>query len=106
MSDTATLDAPRPLGLEGRREALEAALAAGGSVHLARFLPAADHPDYLATLCELIRADLKAGWAAGHPKGLVEYRAEFPELDARPDLLAAVASEERRLREFYGTGTP
>ena len=102
MNESATLDAPRAGGLEGRVEAFEAALAAGGSVNLARFLPPPAHPDYLGILCELVRIDLEAGWSGGNPKGLVEYRAQFPELFARRDLADAVAFEERRLRARYG----
>lgn len=102
MNESATLDAPAAVGLEGRVEAFEAALAAGGSVDLARFLPPPAHPDYLGILCELVRIDLEAGWSAGNPKRLAEYRAQFPELFARRDLADAVAFEERRLRARHG----
>ncbi|MFM8271991.1 MAG: serine/threonine-protein kinase, partial [Gemmata sp.] len=104
MNDPVTVNAPRAPGLEGRLEAFEAALAAGGSVDLFRFLPPAGDPEYLPTLCELVRTDLEARWALGRPKGLAEYQQQYPELFADPELAAAVAFEDRRQRELHQTG--
>src|SRR5262245_44882909 len=89
-----TTRTPRPIGIEERVEAFEA-VCASAAAEIARFLPPVDHPEYLSTLCELIRADLELRRAKGNVKELADYRAEFPVLFAHPDLVEVIAFEQR-----------
>ena len=68
---------------------------------LGRFAPPPGDPDRPGTLCELVRIDLEHGWTRGTPKPLAAYRAEFPDLFARPDLAEAVEFEDSRLRDHH-----
>src|SRR5438477_1947759 len=83
-------------------EAYEAARARDGRIDLAEFLPAADHPEYLAILCELIRVDLEYSWQDGQPNRLDHYRERFPELFRDRRWVQEIAFEEFRLRRQAG----
>jgi serine/threonine protein kinase/Flp pilus assembly protein TadD len=62
------------------------------------FAPGPGDPLRLPVLRELLRVDLEAGWAAGAPRPLDDYRAAFPDLFADPEAAADVAFEEYRQR--------
>jgi serine/threonine protein kinase/Flp pilus assembly protein TadD len=83
-------------------DAFAAALERDPAADLAAFLPPRDHVLYLATLGELVRADLAHAWAAERPRRLPEYLSRFPVLLECRALLAAVAREEYRLRRAAG----
>lgn len=83
-------------------EKFESALASSATTPLAGFLPTKDHLQYAEVLTELVRVDLEHAWESGNPRRIEEYRAEFPELFADPERLAAVAFEEYRLRRHSG----
>ena len=83
---------------EERIEAFEAELAGGRLVRLGDFLPDHHHPDYVATLQELVRIKMEHRFASGGTASLEEYRADFPELFDDPEVLAPLAWEEFRLR--------
>src|SRR4051794_25727307 len=83
-------------------ESFEAARAARGDAELAAFLPPRSHPGFLPILREMVRVDLEWRGARGDRRRLDAYRAEFPDLFAAPDGLAAVAAEEFRLRQEAG----
>jgi serine/threonine protein kinase/tetratricopeptide (TPR) repeat protein len=83
-------------------EAFEQAHARDGRADLADFLPEAGHPQYLAVLCELVRADIEYTWRGGTPRRTEDYLAAFPALRTDPDGLCAVAFEEYRQRRLSG----
>src|SRR4051812_3837797 len=83
-------------------EAYESARVRDGQVDLAKFVPAADHPEYLAILCELIRVDLEYRWQGGRPDRLEHYRDQFPELFRDRHWLQELTYEEFRLRRQAG----
>jgi eukaryotic-like serine/threonine-protein kinase len=83
-------------------EAYESALAREGRVDLADFLPAADNPEYLAILCELVRVDLEYSWRVGRRNRLDHYRERFPELFSDRRWVQEIAFEEFRLRRQAG----
>ena len=89
-------------GLDESVDAFETARARGEPADLAVFLPARDHPQYLAILCELIRVDLEYGWQNGHPHRLDFYRCRFPELFQDGQCVEEIAFEEFRLRHQAG----
>ncbi|QEL19516.1 serine/threonine-protein kinase [Limnoglobus roseus] len=103
MTNAATVNAPGATGVERRIEAFEAAWEAGASVDVVRFLPSEDDPDYLPTLCELIRVSLELSWARGRPLQVTDFRHRFPAVFARPDLAGAIEFEDRRLRAQFPT---
>ncbi len=88
--------------LAHRVEAFEAGLEVRPDADLARHLPPADHPLYLATLGELVRIDLERAWTNGRRKRVADYTCQFPAILATPALLAAVAFEEYRQRTGAG----
>ena len=83
--------------LDERVAAFEAAWAAGPPP-LARFLPPADRPDFLAVLTELVRIDLEFRADRGEPPAVDRYRAAYPALFADPARAREVAFEADRLR--------
>ncbi len=83
-------------------EAYEEAQVRDGRANLVDFLPPPDHRLYPDVLCELVRVDLEYGWMRGNPRGLEQYRAEFPGLFDDPERLEQVAFEESRLRRQAG----
>ena len=83
-------------------EAYEAARARNGQVDLADFVPDADHPLYLAILCELVRVELEYSWHDGRPKRMDHYRARFPELFRDGKWVQEIAFEEYRQRRQAG----
>jgi tetratricopeptide (TPR) repeat protein len=83
-------------------EAFERSYAAEGRAELAGFLPEPGHPQYLAVLRELVRADIEYGWQRGDPRPAEEYLAAFPALGADPAGLGAIAFEEYRQRQRAG----
>ncbi len=85
-------------GLEEIIEAFEDARALDKSVRIRDFLPDRDAPVYIESLQELIRVELDHQFRNGVGASLDEYREEFPELFASPDLLVPLAFEEYRLR--------
>src|SRR5262245_22027151 len=93
---------PRDADLEAFIEAYEAAQARDGRAEVGDFAPAADHPEYLPILCELVRVDLEFGWRRGRPRGLQEYQRQFPRLFDDPESLRAIAFEDYRLRRLAG----
>ncbi|OWK36964.1 protein kinase domain-containing protein [Fimbriiglobus ruber] len=66
----------------------------GGPKALGAFLPPRADPDYLWVLTELVRSDLEHNRAAGNRRRLADYRADYPDLFADPDLIRGLASEE------------
>lgn len=97
-----TLDGSPGSGVDLFVEAYEEAQARDGRADLAAYLPAPDHPLYLAVLCELVRVDLEYAWEGGRPRRLEEYLAEFPALRRDPERLRQAAFEECRLRRQAG----
>jgi serine/threonine protein kinase/tetratricopeptide (TPR) repeat protein len=83
-------------------EAFEAAHAKQVAADVADFLPARDHPHYLAILTELVRIDLEYGWQRGARRPLQAYLDRFPELVQNSDTLQAVRFEDFRLRRLGG----
>ena len=79
-------------------EAYESARGRDGRADLEAFLPAPDHPFYLAVLCELVRVDLEYGFADARPDRLEDYERRFPELFRDPGRVREIAFEEYRLR--------
>src|SRR5262245_7171844 len=76
----------------------EEALAANGVAALADYLPPAGDPLRTPILLELVRVDLEHAWKSGRARLLEDFRADFPELFADREALAAIAFEEYRLR--------
>lgn len=87
---------------EDRIEAFESQLATVGEADLREFVPAADDPEYLSVLQELVRIHLEFQFAAEKDADLNEYLREFPELRECSDVLTALAFEEYRLRRQAG----
>jgi eukaryotic-like serine/threonine-protein kinase len=79
-------------------EAYELAQVRDGRADIAHFSPAADHPEYLAILCELVRVDLEYGWRRGGPRPLSYYERLFPALFRDDRLVREISYEEMRLR--------
>jgi serine/threonine protein kinase/tetratricopeptide (TPR) repeat protein len=88
--------------LEEFVEAYESVRVGDAGADLSAFLPARDHPLYLAVLCELVRVDLEYGWRGGRPRRLEEYEARFPELFQDRERVQEIAFEEYRLRRQLG----
>jgi serine/threonine protein kinase len=88
--------------VEAHIEAFEKARALGRPAGLREYLPAADDPQYLPVLRELVRVDLEFGWREGGRPGLADYQDQFPELFRDGRSLAETAFEEFRLRRQAG----
>ncbi len=83
-------------------EAYESARVRDGRADLEAFLPATDHPFYLAVLCELVRVELEYSFETDRPGRLEDYELRFPELFRDPQRLKEIAFEEFRLRRQAG----
>ncbi|MFL5339484.1 MAG: protein kinase domain-containing protein [Gemmataceae bacterium] len=80
--------------LEARIVAFDLARREDSTVPLGNFLPAPDHPAYADVLRELVRRDLRSRLRSGESVRLESYRAAFPLLFDRTDLLGDLAFEE------------
>jgi eukaryotic-like serine/threonine-protein kinase len=89
-------------GVDEVVEAYESARARDGQVDLNDYVPDADHPHYLAILCELVRVELEYSWRDGRPKRMDHYRARFPDLFRDGKWVQAIAFEEYRQRRQAG----
>ena len=76
----------------------EQAWRAGGTVDLARLLPATGHPVREQALLALIQTDQELRWQHGQYKTVDEYLAEWPELREQPEWAAELRASEERLR--------
>ena len=83
-------------------EAYESARVRDGQVDLDDFVPDADHPHYLAILCELVRVELEYSWHDGRPKRMDHYRGRFPDLFRDGKWVQEIAFEEYRQRRHAG----
>ncbi len=83
-------------------ESYEAARSRDGRADLEEFLPAPDHPLYLAVLCELVRVDLEYDYERNRTSRLEHYERRFPELFRDPGRAREIAFEESRLRRQAG----
>lgn len=90
--------------LEEYVERYELAWENGGPVELADHLPPREHPEYRATVVELIRADLELSRRHGRSTRLADYVARFADVLEDRAALAQVAFEEYRLR--FQAGEP
>src|SRR5262249_58965330 len=98
MSPTRALSLSDELPRRGK--AFAAALAEDPGADPGSFLPAEDHPLYLAILAELIRIDLaRPGTRA---RRLADYISRFPALLDNPAVLEAVALQEYVQRRAAG----
>jgi serine/threonine protein kinase/Flp pilus assembly protein TadD len=91
-----------PHDLDAIVESYELAQQTRGNAHLEDFLPAADHPEYVRIVCELIRVDLEYGWVRGTPLRLEDYQSRFSAVFERSDAIAQIAFEEFRQRRQAG----
>jgi tetratricopeptide (TPR) repeat protein len=97
---------PAPMtAIDEAVEAYETARGRDGRADLEAFLPAHDHPLYLAALCELVRVDLEYGFEENRPHRLQDYERRFPELFRDSYHVRKLAFEEFRLRRQAG-GSP
>ncbi len=96
---------------EGRRRAFESAWSAGSPTRIEENLPAADRPEYLPTLEELVHIELEFAWkqaraggAAAEAAGpLVEsYLARFPPL-LQPNIVRRLVQQEFHVRRACGS---
>ena len=92
----------RTSAIDDAVEAFESARGQGGRAELEAFLPAPDHPLYLAVLCELVRVDLEYDYEENRTSRLENYERRFPELFRDPERAREVAFEEFRLRKEAG----
>jgi serine/threonine protein kinase/tetratricopeptide (TPR) repeat protein len=83
-------------------EAFEQSYARDGHADLTAFLPERGHPNYLAVLRELVRADIEYAWRRGDRRSAEGYLSTFPALGTDPDCLCAIAFEEYRQRQHAG----
>ncbi|MBL8813537.1 MAG: protein kinase [Planctomycetaceae bacterium] len=83
-------------------EAFEDARTAGRPAKVSDFLPATEHPYWLATLQELIRIDMELDQRQGGVATIEKYRAEWPLLFESPELLTPLAFEDYRLASQRG----
>src|SRR5438874_405427 len=110
MSSDSTL---APTVDEDARRRFEAAWRAGKPGPIEQFLPAEDHPRFLATLEELVAIEMEFTWKAsggagsdtlpadGPPPRVEAYLARFPRLD-RPEVVRRLVRQEARLRRRRG----
>jgi eukaryotic-like serine/threonine-protein kinase len=74
----------------------------GAGRALKEYLPDRSDALYFPVLRELVRIDLELGWESNRPRGLEDYRTDFPELFEDATSLQEVAFEEYRLRRRAG----
>jgi WD40 repeat protein/tRNA A-37 threonylcarbamoyl transferase component Bud32 len=77
---------------------LEQAWRAGGTIDLARLLPATGHPVREQALLALIQTDQELRWQHGQYKSVDEYLAEWPELREQAEWVAELRESEERVR--------
>lgn len=85
-------------GLEVVIQAFEDDHARSGHALLGDYVPNRQHPDYLAIVSELIRADLEFSRQRGHVKSLDEYQDEYRYVFEDPVSRQNLAFEDYRLR--------
>src|SRR5947209_3239501 len=102
MADLTSASTPAS-DLHARITAFELARREDAEIPVGNFLPAPGHPSYGNALRELLRRDLRSRMRRGDPVRLESYRAVFPLLFDRPDLLNEVAFEEYCQLALAGT---
>ena len=83
-------------------ESFESARDRDGRADLEKFLPAPEHPFYLAVLCELVRVDLEYSYQEKRTGRLEDYQRRFPELFRDGRRVREIAFEDFRLRREAG----
>jgi len=88
-----------PAPLTDHLGAFRTALTLFGTAELELFLPPANDPSYLETLCELVRIDMVHRWQQGQPAEIEVYQERYPELFADPVFAYRIAEDDFVLRE-------
>jgi serine/threonine protein kinase/predicted Zn-dependent protease len=83
----------------------ESAWLPGGVSDWRPFLPAADHPDRLAVLTEVVRVDIELHGGTGNTPPLSEYLNRFPELRSSRKAFAEIAFEHFRATRLQAPKT-
>ncbi len=98
---------------ETARRQFEAAWRQGQPAPIEQFLPAEDHPNYLATLEELVHIELELAWKSSPPQSagatpdkpapqrVEAYLARFARLN-QPSIVLRLLGQEYRVRQQYG----
>lgn len=92
--------------VERLEQAWDAQQDSSKGIDLALFLPAGNDPVRLASLIELIKADLECRWQRGLPTSLEMYLEKFPELGPADKVSPQLIYEEYRIRSRHGSPAP
>ncbi|MCC6125284.1 MAG: protein kinase [Pirellulales bacterium] len=85
---------------------LEQCWTSGAEVDLSQIAPPADSPIHETLLAELVKVDLEHRWKAGREKRVEDYLREWPELNARPELVRDLLEAECLTRTLFTSAEP